>query len=182
MWCLFPFALPLACRDVIKRTWVRCVLALFSPGVIFIILTIIAFVAYMTPDSGKPSSVPYHNAADLERLTGVEFPEIVATDSMYYYNPVKQHIEVCFLPKKPLDKQFINRLDRACSTDSCCWQYDKANQVYHYFLYYDSYPVDRAKGTHQRLVNGEPDWDGNYVSVDIPVNGDTIIVEDGWFR
>ena len=56
-------------------------------------------------------------------------------------------------------------------------------------LRYQGRPLDRTKGSHRRTVEVEnedgtkkrvPDWDGDYVSVFIPLKGDTITLEDGW--
>lgn len=132
-----------------------------------------------------PAKIDYHNADDLRKVTGVEFPEIVPVDSIYSDGGLAGYnTEIKFIPVKPLDKDFFCRLDQACKTDSCCWKKDSTG--YRYDIYPEAIPFDRTKGMHQRMadVDGQkvPDWDGSYISVFVPIKGDTIILNDGWTR
>lgn len=130
-----------------------------------------------------PTSIDYHNADDLRKVTGVEFPEIVPVDSLYSNGGMAYcKTIVKFVPVKPLDKDFFYRLDQACKTDSCCWTKDPSG--YRYEIYPEAIPFDRMKGMHRRMVdvNGKkvPDYDGICISVFVPIEGDTIILVDGF--
>lgn len=132
-----------------------------------------------------PTQIDYHNADDLRKVTGVEFPEIVPVDSICSDGGLAGYnTEIKFIPVKPLDKDFFCRLDQACKTDSCCWKKDSTG--YRYDIYPEAIPFDRTKGMHRRMadVDGQkvPDWDGSYISVFVPIKGDTIILNDGWTR
>ena len=133
-----------------------------------------------------PTSIHYHNADDLRKVTGVEFPEIVPVDSLYSDGGLAGYnTNVEFVSVKPLDKEFYCRLDQACKTDSCCWSKDSTG--YKYDIYPEAIPFDRTKGMHRRMVddghgNKVSDWDGSYISVFVPIKGDTIILNYGWTR
>lgn len=132
-----------------------------------------------------PAKIDYHNADDLRKATGVEFPEIVPVDSIYSDGGLAGYnTNIKFIPVKPLDKDFFCRLDQACKTDSCCWKKDSTG--YRYDIYPEAIPFDRTKGMHWRMVDVDgkkvPDWDGTYISVFVPIKGDTIILNDGWTR
>lgn len=115
----------------------------------------------------------------------MEFPEIVPVDSIYSDGGLAGYnTNIKFIPVKPLDKDFFYRLDQACKTDSCCWRKDSTG--YFYDIYPEAIPFDRTKGMHWRMVDVDgkkvPDWDGTYISVFVPIKGDTIILNDGWTR
>ena len=139
-------------------------------------------------NSGVPPQIQYHTASDLTKATGVEFPDVVPIDSEYSENICLSYTRVRFIPKKPLSKDFFEKLDKACIEDPCCWS--KTGNSYQYYIYPER-PLDRTKGTHIRQVEMQNDdgtttmvndWDGDYVSVTVPFNGDTITIEDGWIR
>ncbi len=135
--------------------------------------------------TGVPTQIDYHNADDLRKATGVEFPEIVPVDSVYLdKGPAGDETQIKFVSAKPLDKDFFYRLDQACKTDSCCWRKDSTG--YFYDIYPEAFPFDRTKGMHRRMVDVDgkkvPDWDGTYISVFVPIKGDTIILSDGFTR
>lgn len=67
-----------------------------------------------------PDSTDYHDANDLTRATGVEFPEVVPVDSLFHFDWNNRYTRVKFIPTKPLNKSFFKRLERACVEDSCC--------------------------------------------------------------
>lgn len=163
----------------------------WSVGIICIpAIPIILLMAILgTCDIGTQSytlkNIDYHNADDLRKVTGVEFPDVVPVDSFYADGGLAGYgTQVKFAPLKPLDKAFFHRLDRACKTDPCCWK--KESDGYHYNIYPDALPVDRTKGVHQRMVEVDgqqvPDWDGTYISVFVPIKGNTIILNYGWTR
>ena len=137
-------------------------------------------------DTYVPTSIHYHNADDLRKVTGVEFPKIVPVDSLYSDGGLAGYnTNVEFVSVKPLDKEFYCRLDQACKTDSCCWSKDSTG--YKYDIYPEAIPFDRTKGMHRRMVddghgNKVSDWDGSYISVFVPIKGDTIILNYGWTR
>lgn len=154
---------------------------------ILLIIPIILFggVLALFDGTGVPTRIDYHNADDLRKVTGVEFPEIVPVDSFCSDRGLGGYeTQIAFVPAKPLDKDFFYRLDQACKTDSCCWKKDSTG--YRYDIYPEAIPFDRTKGMHRRMVDVDgkkvPDWDGTYISVFVPIEGDTIILNDGWIR
>ena len=157
------------------------------PMLLIIILFVgVGLVGTCLPNgTGVPTHIDYHNADDLQKVTGVEFPEIVPVDSIYSDGGLAGYgTQIKFVPAKPLDKDFFYRLDQACKTDSCCWKKDSTG--YRYDIYPEAIPFDRTKGMHRRMVDVDgkkvPDWDGTYISVFVPIKGDTIILNDGWTR
>ena len=155
--------------------------------ILLIILPIILFwgVLALFDGTGVPTQIDYHNADDLRKVTGVEFPEIVPVDSFCSDGGLAGYeTQIAFVPAKPLDKDFFYRLDQACKTDSCCWRKDSIGYFYH--IYPEAIPFDRTKGMHRRMVDVDgkkvPDWDGTYISVFVPIEGDTIILSDGYTR
>ena len=170
---------------------------IWSFGIIIampMLLIIILFVGFLvmfvvgagqSNGTGVPTHIDYHNADDLQKVTGVEFPEIVPVDSFCSDGGLAGYeTQIKFVPAKPLDKDFFCRLDQACKTDSCCWKKDSTG--YRYDIYPEAIPFDRTKGMHRRMVDVDgkkvPDWDGTYISVFVPIKGDTIILNDGWTR
>lgn len=170
---------------------------IWSFGIIIampMLLMIILFVGFLvmfvvgagqSNGTGVPTHIDYHNADDLQKVTGVEFPEIIPVDSFYTDDGFAgSKTQIKFVPAKPLDKDFFCRLDQACKTDSCCWKKDSTG--YRYDIYPEAIPFDRTKGMHRRMVDVDgkkvPDWDGTYISVFVPIKGDTIILNDGWTR
>lgn len=170
---------------------------IWSLGIIIampMLLIIILFVGFLvmfvvgagqSNGTGVPTHIDYHNADDLQKVTGVEFPEIIPVDSFYTDGGFAgSKTQIKFVPAKPLDKDFFYRLDQACMTDSCCWRKDTIG--YFYDIYPEAIPFDRTKGMHRRMVyvDGKkvPDWDGTYISVFVPIEGDTIILSDGYTR
>ena len=157
-----------------------------------LLITILLFVGLvglvgscLSDGTGVPTQIDYHNADDLQKVTGVEFPEIIPVDSIYSDGGLAGYnTNIKFIPVKPLDKDFFCRLDQACKTDSCCWKKDSTG--YRYDIYPEAIPFDRTKGMHRRMVDVDgkkvPDWDGSYISVFVPIKGDTIILNDGWTR
>lgn len=187
-WLAFPLVFPLLAKrhGVIKKGWKRWLIVLFSPFWTFCFFMVFFAMFCMEMDQCDyyiPAGTDYHTAHDIEIATGVEFPEVISVDSTALNSWSNHYTRVKFIPKKPLTRKFFKRLDRACKEDSCCWRKDSLGYVY--FIYPER-PLDRTKGTHTRLVEmkGEivPDWDGDYVKVIVPIVGDTITVEDGWYR
>lgn len=161
------------------------------PMLLIIILFVVAVGLFvvgfgLSDGTGVPTQVDYHNADDLQKVTGVEFPEVIPVDSFYSDRGLASYeTQIKFVPAKPLNKDFFYRLDQACKTDSCCWRKDSIG--YFYDIHPEAIPFDRTKGMHRRMVedvDGKkvPDWDGTYISVFVPIKGDTIILSDGWTR
>ena len=149
------------------------------------LIILFAVALALSDGTGVPTHIDYHNADDLQKVTGVEFPEIVPVDSIYSDGGLAGYnTNIKFIPVKPLDKDFFYRLDQACKTDSCCWKKDSTG--YRYDIYPEAIPFDRTKGMHRGMVDVDgkkvPDWDGTYISVFVPIKGDTIILNDGWTR
>ena len=160
---------------------------IYGCGPLLLILLFVGLVGTCLPDAtGVPTHIDYHNADDLQKVTGVEFPEIVPVDSFYADGGLAGYgTQIKFVPVKPLDKDFFYRLDQACKTDSCCWSKDSTG--YKYYICPEATPFDRTKGMQWRMVddgygNKVPDWDGDYISVFVPIKGDTIILDYGWTR
>lgn len=145
------------------------------------------FVWSLTSTSPRtPEEAAFHTADDLYRVTGVEFPELIAVDSTFFDNLAASQSSVKFVPKSKLKKSFFRRLDKACREDTCCWT--KTEQGYHYYIL-PANNLDRRKdpkAAHWRMVEMDGkmvhDWDGSYIDVIIPIKGDTITVIDGWFK
>lgn len=189
-WIVFPFVFPYQVKryNVIRQKWKSWLLVLVSPLFLcFYVLVgfiIITGILIGGESCGVPSQVEYHTAEDLHRATGVEFPEVVPVDSLYYDSWTISYVQVKFVPTEELSESFLKRLEQACKEDSCCWaKNEEEGYVYHI---YPERPLDRTKGTHIRMimVDGQslPDWDGDYVRVVVPLKGDTITIEDGWRR
>ena len=167
----------------LKRSFFGIIIALPILLIILLILFVVGFG--LSNGTGVPTRIDYHNADDLRKVTGVEFPEIVPVDSFCSDGGLAGYeTQIAFVPAKPLDKDFFYRLDQACKTDSCCWRKDSIGYFYH--IYPEAIPFDRTKGMHRRMVDVDgkkvPDWDGTYISVIVPIKGDTIILNDGWTR
>ena len=151
---------------------------------LFVVLLLIAVDSFGGGSTQVPTQIDYHNADDLRKATGVKFPEIVPVDSLYVdCGLASYNTNVKFVSVKPLDKEFYCRLDQACKTDSCCWSKDSTG--YKYYICPEATPFDRTKGMQWRMVddgygNKVPDWD--YISVFVPIKGDTIILDYGWTR
>lgn len=195
-WVLFPFIFPWYAKKnvVITHQWKSWLLVLISPCALSIYLfTLLAIGLCISMDSvvnEVPGSTDYHNASDLTRATGVEFPEVLPVDSLWHYDWCNHYTRVKFVPIKPLTKSFFKRLDRACVEDSCCWLRNEKDSCYYYHIFPER-PLDRTKGTHDRKVEWEnqdgtitimDEWNGDYVEVVVPFKGDTITIEDGWIR
>ena len=185
-WALFPFPFLFHPRRFgFLKSWA---LFFFSPcmisvyyAILFVLMVFASMVLVCYSSSGVPSSIPYHNADDLTRITGVEFPDVIPVDSTYEDSYVLSQTSIKFVPQKPLSSKFFQRLEKACKEDSCCWSKDSLG--YHYYIYPER-PIDRTRGTHIRQVelDGEMinDWDGDFLEVIVPLKGDTIYVNDGW--
>lgn len=161
-------------------------LFIFSPTGFVLGFIALFIIAYWPTFTGVPSYISYRDANDLERITGVKFPEVVPVDSTCEgsFGIVDEKIEIKFVPTHKLDEAFYKRLEEACKNDSCCW-HNRA-ESYYYFIF-PEHPIDRPNGSHRRLVEIEEgrfvdEWDGDYIEVLVPKHGDTITVVDGWFR
>lgn len=161
---------------------------LFLIGFITILLLVVGFIIFASyamdgHEKGTPSSIAYHDASDLQKATGVEFPEVIPVDSIYYIDLYRDITTIKFVAKSSLSKDFFKRLDKACKTDTCCWRKDE--EGFHYFIIPNcqSDSLDRTKGTHWRMteLDGKKvqDWDGQFVEVYVPLNSDTITMEYG---
>ena len=191
IWALFPLPLPILAKElgVIKHQWKSWLLVMVSPCLFSAYLFVLICIGFAAgAEEGTPDSIAYHTSADLEKATGVKFPEVTPVDSTYLDNFCNNYIRVKFVPQKPLTRKFFRRLDIACKTDSCCWRKDSLG---YYYNIYPERPLDRTKVTHRRMVEWKNDdgttemldeWDGDYVSVFVPLKGDTITIEDGWIR
>ena len=109
-WVLFPFIFPWYAKKnvVITHQWKSWLLVLISPCALSIYLfTLLAIGLCISMDSvvnEVPGSTDYHNASDLTRATGVEFPEVLPVDSLWHYDWCNHYTRVKFVPIKPLTK------------------------------------------------------------------------------
>ena len=181
LWFFIPFGLLFVARRMgyIKAS----ILSIFSPPAMFVVL-IWGLISVIDGHSeGVPASIPYHTAADLRKITGVDFPDVTPVDSAYYEDFNRSEISIKFVPRRPLSKAFYSKLRHACVADPCCWK--KEENGYRYYILPEQ-PIDRPNGTHIRQVevNGEMenDWQGDFIEVFVPFKGDTIYVKDGWAR
>lgn len=171
---------------VLKWIGYLCIAGVSVVGVLMMALTVLVFFLLAAEESGVPASIDYHTAADLRRATGVDFPEVTPVDSSFY-DAFRVHRQTVWLvPKNKLKKSFFRKLERACQQDDC-WRKDSTGYTYDILpekRFEDGF--DRTKGDGWRMVKvpetGEEkrDWDGAYIRVFVPAQGDTIIVEDGW--
>lgn len=177
--------------------------ALWGGGIAAVMTIPICLIggAMVSEINTKPTTVEYHNAKDLEKATGVEFPEVIPVDSTYHDDWNNSYTEVKFIAPHGLKKSFYRRLDKACKDDSLLWIKIAGTKTindeafwhksvgdslradgYYYYVLPSRIPFNRLKGDSWRMKNGSPDWDGDYISVFVPINGDTITVVDGWAR
>ena len=182
-WALFPF--PLIAhpkRFGVIRSWL---LFMISPCMMsvyyFTVLSLAVLLSIDYTSYGTPSSISYHTAEDLRKVTGIVFPDVVPVDSAYEDGYALTETIIKFVPKMALSVKFFQSLDKACKDDSCCWSKDNLG---YYYNIYPVRPIDRTKGTHMRQVEVDGkmvnDWDGDFISVRIPIKGDTIYVSEGW--
>lgn len=183
-WALFPFPIIIhPKRWGFFRSWILFLVSPCMVSVYYAILMFFALILSMGYASHSiPDSIPYHNAEDMKKVTGVEFPEILPVDSFYEDGFTLSMTTIKFVPKSTLTRKFFLRLNKACREDSCCWEKDSLG--YKYYIYPER-PIDRTKGTHIRQVKGVDgemvnDWDGDFIEVIVPFKGDTITVNEGW--
>lgn len=181
LWAVVPLGLFFAFRRV--GIFKASILSIISPPV-FIIFSLIFWAAITDDYTCVPDSIPYHTAADLKRITGVDFPNVTPVDSIYHEDFNSHETTIKFVPVRPLTKTFYSKLRHACVADPCCWK--KEDDGYHYYILPEK-PIDRPKGTHIRQVKQEDgqmkdDWQGDFIDVFVPLKGDTIYVKDGWAR
>ena len=183
-WLTFFFLFPYLAKKagLIKNAFVRWIIAFMAPPMLVFYAMVYGFSS-LGPHA--PEVARYHDAADLQKATGVEFPEVTLVDSISYEG-ITGYMEVeKFVPVKPLTKSFFKRLNKACIEDSCCWRKDEDG--YHYYILNEctSEPFDRTKGMHSRKVDNENDWEydgGPFIEVKLeaPLKGDTITITYGW--
>ncbi|MCF0176074.1 MAG: hypothetical protein HUJ94_04485 [Bacteroidales bacterium] len=135
-------------------------------------------------EEGK-MAIHYRNAEDLERATGVEFPEVELLDSLSYKDYDRRYVRVHFSNPADEDRKFERRLKKACRKDSGHWGADKGNTTYTFLIFPESLPVDRSTGDRmEQTPDGRkiPARSGDYLKVIVPANGSAITVEEGWQR
>lgn len=183
-WSLFPFPLIIHPRRFGRiKSWFLFLISPCMMSVYYVALTILVVVSMFHTEDEPAVSIPYRTNEDLRRITGVEFPEVIPVDSTWHYDFCFSETVIKFVLVKPLNKKFFRNLDKACKDDSCCWHKDSLCYYYHI---YPELPIDRPNGTHIRQIemNSEmtDDWDGDFISVQVPFSGDTIYVSEGWCR
>ena len=181
-WALFPFPLILHPQRLgFIKSWLLFLISPFMGFVLFMVGCILVCIAISQSEKGVPASIPYHTAKDLKRITGVDFPEVMPVDSTYVDEWMYHEQLIKFVPRKVMNRNDFSHFEQACIEDSCCWHKDSLG--YHYYIL-PELPIDRPNGTHHRYVEFEgkrvKDWQGEFISVNIPLHGDTIYVSEGW--
>ena len=181
-WALFPFPLILYPRRLgIIKSWMLFLVSPFMFFILLLLFCILLCIAMSQSEKGVPSSIPYHTAGDLKRITGVEFPKVKPVDSTYVNEWMYYNLSIKFVPRRPMNKNDFSRFEQACKDDPCCWTKDSLG--YHYHIL-PELPIDRPNGTHHRYVEFEgkrvKDWQGEFITLDVPLHGDTIYVSEGW--
>lgn len=182
-WALFPFPFLFHPNKFgLLKSWL---LFFVSPCMVSVYYAVLLFVSIILsigyPKYGVPSSIPYHTAKDLKKITGVDFPDVIPVDSTYEDGYSLSQTTIKFVFRQPLSAKFFESLDIACTDDPCCWSKDSVGYLYYI---YPERPIDRTSGTHIRQVELDGrkvnDWDGDFIEVRIPLKGDTIYVNEGW--
>lgn len=182
-WALFPFPFLFHPNEFgLLKSWL---LFFVSPCMVSVYYAVLLFVSIILsmgyPKYGVPSSIPYHTAKDLKKITGVDFPDVIPVDSTYEDSYSLSQTTIKFVFRQPLSAKFFESLDIACTDDPCCWSKDSVGYLYYI---YPERPIDRTCGTHIRQVELDGrkvnDWDGDFIEVRIPLKGDTIYVSEGW--
>ncbi len=191
-----------------KFWWILYAIVIFV-NVAIKIFFCVAFIEMLNEESRprieeSDKTATYTTREDFYKLTGVVFPELELVESLYYDDggwPTNYWDEFMFVAKDGMNKDFYNRLKRACETDSTHWGYSEGSmfdsfykglrshkvgeqKIYKYWIYPDSTPVDRSRGMCDRMVeiDGEKvlDWDGSFISIEIC--NDTVFLREGWLR
>ena len=175
-WALFPISLIIRPQRLgIVKSWM---VFLVSPFMLYVYYLVFAFALWSVAMKNYyvPKSIPYHTADDLKKVTGVEFPEVIAVDSTLFDDP---GIGMWFVMKDESRQAFYGRLDRACRDDTCCWHRDSLG--YRYCIVNPERPIDRTQGTHIRkeAENEEDNIWIDRVEVFVPLDNDTIYVYEG---
>jgi hypothetical protein len=153
--------------------------------VVLVLIALFAVICYVIvgDEKGVPTELEYRNADDLYKISNVKFPEVVAVDSSYYLSFSWDVTYVKFVLKDRSKYQdLISDITRIAKTDSLYWS--ETDYTYHYYILPEE-PINRPQGTGWRITSdGRPDWDGHFISIDIPKVGvsDTILLEYGWGR
>lgn len=136
---------------------------------------------FSTAHEGVPLKIDYREAEDLNKITAVKFPEVIAVDSLYVNDGINFYTIVKFILKNQNGKtELLNSVLERASIDSLYWK--KKNDEYLFFIYPEQ-PIDLPNGTGWRKTNdGTPDWDGDYIQLRVPEKADTIVLEYGWQR
>ena len=152
-------------------------------SIVVTVLFVVAFCILIDGHSeGKPLYVEYHTANDLYRISNVKFPEVCLVDSYYYDCYMYTRTTEKFVLKDPKDKTYlIHEIERVMRTDSIYWS-DSSDSIYIYYILPEM-PINRPAGTGWRLTqDGQKDWDGEDLQINIPLYNDTITVVYGWVR
>lgn len=162
----------------------------FGCGVIFILgVALIFFLLFKLNEvimtgymEGTPTSVEYHNASDLYKISNIEFPEVNLVDSSYYNDWSYDETTVKFILKNPLDKtELIKKIENNICNDSIYWSKSDSCSYVYYII--PELPIDRPNGTDWRkMENGDLDYEGNFIYLFIPIDNDTITLQYGWKR
>ena len=163
---------------------------------LFVGLPVVAFLSMIIillstpiPDEEPMTSIDYRTAADLEHVTGVEFPEVVPVDSVVHnYNFHEFHYTISYKPKKPLTREFFNKLNKTCKQRPCCWSVENEGYWFSFVSPRETEDEDdvnsdslHVKGEHRcQIVRDDGRWEdasksrGMSISVFVPYSGDTI--------
>lgn len=125
---------------------------------------------------GTPNHVKYHNATDLQRITKIDFPDVVLVDSAYYESFSLQVTTEKFVLK---DKKNRSQLLRAIENG----KYWKENdEGYRFYILPEDGIEDTKELNWRKTQDGKDDWDGSFIEIIVPSLNDTITVKYGWAR
>ncbi len=145
---------------------------LFLPSV-FLLFLISFGSADLDTHRGPANRTAFRDAHDLERATGIAFPDVTAVDSTEESAWRSRMTTVSFVPKRPLKRKFKAQLDEVCQTDKH-WRKDEGCWHYNIEVGTSFENFDRKIKSHER-VGSEA-----YISVSVPEKGDTIILYYGY--
>lgn len=117
-------------------------------------------------------SIPFHTSEDLQKLTGMEFPQVELVDSFAHegggaFRVEYRNEEGKFLitGSKRSVKEFRKRIEEASRERNSRWIFNKEDSTYNW----------------SAAPKGEPNNNGDY-NVTVPMKGDTITVSIYWQR
>lgn len=162
----------------IKNYWLRLMLSTVTVSLLLIIVLLYAIGAIIAYGIPKREPLVIRSEEDLERVTGMDFPEVSLVDSAYHVFIGQYHYEVKFKVK---DRR---KLDAVLSKHNDSWVVTDDEYYYQIFPDNNFKDFDIRRGDSNRIIEVEgdflPDNDGDFIEVSIPKESDTITVRYGF--